>query len=135
MISRKDYIIKIIDIVPWRTALREEAEAGSLYAYINEQDEVKLNVPVTGIIARVGPATASICRLSTEEYDWLIALPQVVELGSGSPYIREIGDITWVGQGKGLYHAIHSQAAYNVPDGEGSEISITPPELHCVIAS
>lgn len=131
----RDYVIKIADIPPWRTALRAEAEAGSPYAVIDENDEVKLNLPVTGVIAKIGTATASICRLTQDQYDWLIGMPQVVELGSGSPYIKELSDVTWVGPGKGLYHAIHLQTPYDVYDGEGGTITITPPLLHCVLAS
>lgn len=131
----KDYVIKINDIAPWRTALREKAEAGSPYAVIDESDEVKLNLPLTGVIPKIGTATVSICRLSQEQYDWLIALPQVIELGSGDPYIKEIDDITWIGSGKGLYHAIHLQTPYDIDDGDGGTITITPPSLHCVLAN
>lgn len=131
----KDYVIKVADIPPWRVELRAEAEAESPYAVINEDDEVKLNLPVTGVIATIGTATASICRLTQDQYDWLIAMPQVVELGSGNPLIKEMADITWVGSGKGLYHAIHLQTPYDVDDGEGGTTTITPPLLHCVLAS
>ncbi len=131
----RDYIIKINDVVPWRAALRAEAETGSPYAVINESDEVKLNLPVTGVIAQIGTATASICRLTDSQHDWLTGLPQIIELGSGSPYIKELSDVTWVGAGKGLYHAIHLQTPYDVDDGEGGTITITPPLLHCVLAS
>ena len=131
----KDYIIKINNVVPWRTALRVQAEAGSPYAVIDDNDEVKLNLPVTGVIATIGTATASICRLTQDQYDWLIGMPQVIELGSGGPLIKEFDDITWVGSGKGLYHAIHKQNTYDLDDGEGGTITITPPLLHCVLAS
>ena len=132
----KDYIIKINDVVPWRAALRTQAEAGSPYAVIDEEtDEVRLNLPVTGIIAQIGTATASICRLTQDQYDWLVAMPQVIELGSGNPMIKEMSDITWIGAGKGLYHAIHLQTTYDVDDGEGGTITVTPPLLHCVLAS
>lgn len=131
----RDYIIKVADIPPWRTALRAEAEAGSHYAVIDDNDEVKLNLPVTGVIATIGTATASICRLNQDQYDWLAAMPQVIELGSGDPLIKDMGDITWVESGKGLYHAIHLQNTYDVDDGEGGTITITPPLLHCVLAS
>ena len=131
----RDIVIKIADIPPWRTALRAEAEAGSPYAVIDDNDEVKLNLPVTGVIATIGTATASICRLTQDQYDWLAAMPQVIELGSGDPLIKEMDDITWIGAGKGLYHAIHLQNTYDVDDGEGGTITITPPLLHCVLAS
>ncbi len=132
----KDYVIKINDIVPWRVALRAEAEAGSPYAYIDENTaEAKLALPATGILARIGNSTASICRLNTEQHEWLTGLAQVVELGHGSPYIKTLDDVTWTGSGKGLYHAIHLQTPYDVDDGEGGSITRTPPELHCVIAS
>ena len=36
-----DYVIKIADIPPFQSALRSEAESGSPYAYITEDDEVK----------------------------------------------------------------------------------------------
>ena len=131
----RDYVIKIADIPPFRTALRAEAEAGSPYARITEDDQVKLVLTVTGIIAKIGNSTASICRLSQEEYDWLMELPQVVELGNGNPFIKEMDDITWIGSGKGFYHAIHTQTPYDIDDGEGGMITITPPLLHCVLAS
>ncbi len=131
----RDYIIKVADIPPWRTALRAEAEAGSPYAVIDENDEVKLNLPATGVIAKIGTATVSICRLTQEQYDWLIGVPQVKELGSGDPLIKDMDDITWIGSGKGFYHAIHLQTPYDVDDGEGGVITITPPLLHCVLAS
>ena len=130
-----DYIIKVADIPPFRIALKAEAEAGSPYARVDEDTgESKLVLPVTGVIASIGTATASICRLSEEQYDWLIALPRVVELGS-APVIKEMEDITWIGSGKGLYHAIHLQTPYDVDDGEGGTITVTPPLLHCILAS
>lgn len=127
----KDYIIKIADIPPWRTALRTEAESGSLYAYIDKNtDEAKINVPITVTIAQVGNSTASICRLNDDQYLWLMSLPQVVELGSGDPYIKDLDDVTWIGQGLGLYHAIHDQTPYN----NGTRM-VTPPKLHSILAS
>jgi len=130
----RDYVIKIADIPPFRNALRAEAESGSSYAYITDDDEVKLNLTVTGVIAKIGNATASICRLNQDEYDWLMSLPQVVELGKGNPFIKEIGDIAWEGQGKGFYHAIHKQDPYDIDDGEGGTIPVTPALLHGVFA-
>lgn len=127
----KDYVIKIADIPPWRTALRAEAEAGSPYAYIDKNtDEAKINLPVTGIIAQVGSSTASICRLDDGQHTWLVGLSQVIELGAGDPYIKDIDDVAWIGQGLGLYHAIHDQTP--VDHGNGP---VTPPELHCILAS
>ena len=64
-----------------------------------------------------------------------MGLPQVVELGNGNPFIKELDDITWIGSGKGLYHAIHVQTPYDIDDGDGGIITITPPLLHCVLAS
>jgi len=129
-----DYVIKIADIPPFRTALRAEAETGSPYAMIDDNDEAKIKLSVTGIIAQVGNSTASICRLDQDQYDWLIGLPQVVVLGSAD-VIKEISDITWVAQGKGFYHAIHKQDPYDIDDGDGGTITITPPFLHCILAS
>jgi len=127
----KHYVIKIADIPPWRTALRAEADAGSPYAYIDEfTDEAKIALPVTGLIAQIGNATASICQLDDDQYQWLIGLPQVIELGSGDPYIKEMADITWIGSGLGLYHAIHDQTP--VDHGNGP---VAPPLLHCVLTS
>lgn len=131
----KDYVIKINDVTPWRTALRSEADAGNSYTYIDDNDEAKLLLPVTGVIAKVGQSTVSICRLNKEQHDWLVGLPQVTELGSGNPLIKDIADITWAGSGKGLYHAIHLQTPYNVDDGDGGTLTITPPLLHCILAS
>lgn len=131
----KDYVIKINDVTPWRTALRAEALAGSPYASIDSNDEAKLNLTVTGLIARIGQSTVSICRLNQEQYDWLLSLPQVTELGNAEQFIRELSDITWIGAGQGLYHAIHLQEPYEVDDGEGSTLLITPPLLHCILAS
>jgi hypothetical protein len=144
----RDYVIKINDVNPWRTALRAEALAGSPYASIDTNDEVKLNLATTGIIGRLGQSTVSICRLTQEQYDWLLSLPQVTELGRGEvintetegpatleTFIKDLSDITWIGAGKGLYHAIHLQEPYEVTDGEGGTILITPPLLHCTLAS
>lgn len=127
----KDYVIKINNVVPWRTALRAEAEAGSPYAYIDEfTDEVKINIPITVTMPKVGNSTVSICRLNDDQYLWLTSLPQVVELGSGDPFIKEIDDVTWIGSGLGLYHAIHDQTPYN----NGTRM-VTPPKIHSILAS
>lgn len=130
-----DYVIKIADIPPFRVALRAEAETGNPYAYIDEEtDGAKHNLPITGIIATLGNATASICRLDTEQHAWLLSLPQVDELGSAS-VIREMNDITWETNGKGFYHAIHDQTPRDVDDGQGGTTTVTPPMLHCILAS
>ncbi len=131
----KDFVIKISDIPPFQTALTIEAINGSPYAYLDEDDKVKINVPITGLIAQIGSSTASICRLNNDQYLWLMSLPQVVELGSGDPYIKELIDVTWIGQGKGLYHAIHVQTPFDIDDGDGGTMRVTPPELHCILAS
>lgn len=131
----RDYVIKIKDIPPWRTALRAEAEAKSPYAYIDDNDEAKLNLTVTGVIAKLGSATVSICRLNADEHQWLTSLTQVQELGSAEQYINDIEDITWINSGKGLYHAIHLQDNYEVDDGQGGTITMTPPLLHCIFAN
>jgi hypothetical protein len=130
----RDYIIKIKDIPPWRAALRAEAEAKSPYAYIDDNDEAKLNLAVTGVIAQIGNATVSICRLNDDEHQWLTGLTQVQELGSADKHIREINDINWINSGKGLYHAIHLQTDYDIDDGDGGTITVTPPLLHCIFA-
>ena len=131
----KDYVIKINDVTPWRIALRAEADAASSYAFVNQADEVKLALPMTGVVAQVGSSTVSICRLRQEEHDWLIGLASVQEIGFGDPFIKEISDITWINGGKGLYHSIHLQTTSEVDDGDGGTITITPPELHGVIYS
>jgi hypothetical protein len=131
----RDYIIKINDVTPWRVALRSEALANSPYAYVDGKDEAKLNLPVTGVIARIGKATVSICRLNQDQYDWLTGLPQVTELGNATQYIRDMSDVNWIGAGKGLYHTVHLQTPYDVDDGEGGTVTITPPLLHCILAS
>jgi len=131
----KDFVIKIKDIPPWRTALRAEAEANSPYAYIDDNDEAKLNLTVTGVIAEIGNATVSICRLSNAEHQWLTGLTQVQELGNATKYINAIEDITWIASGKGLYHAIHLQTDYEVDDGQGGTRTVTPPLLHCIFAN
>jgi len=131
-----DYVIKIADLPPFKAALKTAAEAGNHYARIKPPlTEAELALPVTGIIAKIGNATVSICRLTGIQYDWLVGLPAVVELGSGDPFIKEISDITWIGAGKGLYHAIHLQDFREVDDGEGGTITMTPPLLHCILAS
>lgn len=131
-----DKVIKVLDVPPFQAALNVEAEAGSLYAHIYPpMVNAVHNLPVTGIIAKVGTATVSICRLNQEQLDWIRSLPGVSVLGSGNPYIKEMSDITWVGAGKGLYHAIHLQDSYEVDDGGGGTITITPPLLHCILAS
>ena len=131
----RDYVIKIIDIPLFRIALQAEIDNGLGYAYIDDNNEAKLALGITKTIPRVGNATASISRLSDDEYTWLMTLPQVQDLGRGSPYIKEITDITWESGGEGFYHAIHLQTPYNVDDGEGGTVTITPPVLHSVIAS
>ena len=131
----RDFVIKIKDIPPWRTALRAEAEANSPYAYIDDRGEAKLNLTVTGIIAQIGNATVSICRLNDDEYQWLTSLTQVQELGSAEQYINDIEDITWINSGKGMYHAIHLQDNYEVDDGQGGTRIVTPPLLHCIFAN
>lgn len=131
----RDYVIKIKDIPPWRTALRAEAEANSQYAYIDDNDEAKLRLTVTGIIAQIGNATVSICRLSDDEYEWLTGLTQVQELGNAEQYINDIEDITWITSGKGMYHTIHLQTDYDIDDGQGGTITVTPPLLHCIFAN
>jgi len=132
----KDYVIKINDVVPWRVALRAEAEAGSGYVSIDEDtDEVRLNLPQTGIIAQVGNSVVSILRLNQNEYDWLTGLPQVSVLGTCTEFIKGMNDIDWIGAGKGLYHSIHTQDPIEVDDGEGGTVFINPSELHCILAS
>ena len=127
----KDYVIKIIDIPLFRIALQAEIDNGLGYAYIDDNNEAKLALGITKTIPRVGNATASISRLSDDEYTWLMTLPQVQDLGRGSPYIKEITDIVWETGGEGFYHAIHLQTP--IDDGEGG--TITPPLLHSIIAS
>lgn len=131
-----DKVIKVSDIPPFQAALDAEAEAGSPYAHIYPpMVNAVHNLPVTGIIAKIGNATVSICRLTQDQLDWITSLPGVSVLGSGDPYIKEMSDITWIGAGKGLYHAIHLQDPYDVNDGDGGTITVTPPLLHCVLAS
>lgn len=130
-----DYVIKIVDTPAFISELRTEAENGSPYAYIDEgDDDARLNLAVTGKIAKVGTSTVSIYRLNEAEHIWLTGIPQVQELGS-APVIKEMDDITWITSGKGFYHAIHAQTPYDVDDGEGGTITITPPLLHCILAS
>ena len=131
----RDYVIKIKDVPPWRTALRAEAEADSPYAYIDDNDEAKLNVTVTGVIAQLGKATVSICRLNQDEHQWLTIITQEQELGSATQYNENITDINWIASGKGMYHAIHLQTPYDIDDGEGGAITVTPPMLHCIFAN
>jgi len=122
-----DYVIKILDITAFRIALRNEI---SSYAYLDDQYNPKHNLPITGVIPSMDNVTVAICRLDSEQYVWLMSLPHVKELGSGNPYIKEMSDITWVESGKEAYHAIYDQSPYDV-DGE----TVTPPLLHCVLAS
>lgn len=131
-----DKIIKVSDIPPFQIALNDEAIANSPYARIYPPlVNAVHNLPVTGIIAKIGASTVSICRLNQNQLDWIKSLPGVSVLGSGDPYIKEMSDVIWAGAGKGLYHAIHLQTPREVDDGEGGTSTITPPLLHCVLAS
>ena len=131
----RDYVIKISDIPPFHIALRAEVDAGSPYAYITEDDEVRHNLPITGVIPKAGNATVSICRLNQAQHDWITGLAGVSILGTGAPYIKDIDDVTWKTQGKGFYHAIHDQTPYDIDDGEGGTITVTPSLLHGVLWS
>lgn len=135
----KDYVIKINDVPAFRLALKAEYEAGSTYVHEAEVDgelEYKLNITKTGVLPNVGVATVSISRLSPEELAWGESLPQVQIIGEAKDqYIKEIDDIEWITNGKGLYHAIHLQNPITYQDEDGNDIIYTPPLLHCIIGS
>jgi len=125
----KDYVIKVNDNPAHRNALRSEAESDSRWCYINQDDEVKLNLPKTMVVYR-GIQTAAICRLTEEQLTWYTSINQVSMVGQAKvQFIKSMDDIDWEPSGKSLYHQVHDQTPVDL----GEDGTYTPTELHCVI--
>ncbi len=131
----KDYITQIKEIQPFITALLDDynSETPSGNVYIDDNGDPRLNFAKTGIIPTDGIATVAICRITLEQKQWFEAVsPHAKILGEAlAQHIKTIDDINWIASGKGTYHSIYKQDP--IPDGDGG--FITPPLLHCVIAS
>ena len=131
----KDYVTQAKEISPFKQSLLDDynSETPSGNVYLNDLGEPKINLDKTGIIPTDGIATVAICRMSQAQKEWFEAVsPHAKILGEASTqYIRDINDIVWMASGKATYHNLYKQAS--VIDTEGA--TVTPPLLHCVIAS
>ena len=154
----KDYIIKVASLTAFNVAIKSHAEAkdwepetkpknreekqaqdkerrdNRKHSYVDAEGNAKLSIPKTKRKAKQGNSTASLCRLDAIELAFMLSQPEVSILGQGSPFIKSIDDVVWDTNGKRDYHAIHSITPQEVDDGEGGKITITPPQLHGVIA-
>ena len=154
----KDYIIKVANLTAFNVAIKSHAEAKEWepetkpknreekqaqdkergdrrkHAYVDAEGNAKLSVPKTKRKAKQGNTTASLCRLDAIELAFMLEQPGVSILGQGDSFIKTIDDVEWETNGKADYHAIHSITPQEIDDGEGGKITITPPQLHGVIA-
>lgn len=119
----KDYVMMVDNLTEFMKGPIEEADGISIFS-----------LSTTPLVKKDGKAVA-ITRLNKKEYDWLTGLAGITELGVGTPLIKEPEDVKWSESGQAEYNKIHSTIPYEVDDGEGGTTAITPPALHCVLAS
>jgi len=131
----RDYIVKITDLPAWELLVAAQDDT---YVSTDDEGNSEITLARTGIIIHKINSTentVSICRLSDAEHTWLTGLTGVEVLGSATAYIKDISDITWETGGQESYHYIYSQDTYEIDDGDGGTINVTPPKLHCLLAS